>query len=112
MPARATLVPDQPADVIVYLVLDDFGDLGRAWRETDENDCDEATVIENLITGQYEKPVRIISFNTAEGWAHDVSEDMARAAIERARKTGREISRSGRTFVEWMTGEDVPADVS
>ena len=27
----ATLVPDQPADVTVYMVLDDFGKYDRAW---------------------------------------------------------------------------------
>ena len=49
MPNRATLVPDLPKDVMVYLVLDDFGKHGRAWRESDENDADERTVIENLL---------------------------------------------------------------
>ena len=86
MPNRATLVPDLPTDVTVYLVLDDFGRHGRAWRETDENQVDEATVIENLLEGQYEKPARIVAFNTAEGWSRDVTEDIARAAVEVARK--------------------------
>ena len=31
MPNRATLVPDLPKDVTVYLVLDEFGKYGRAW---------------------------------------------------------------------------------
>ena len=111
MPNRATLVPEQPSDVTVYLVLDDFGDHGRHWRETSENEIDEATVIDNLITGHYRSPARIIAFNTAEGWARDVSEDVARSAIQVAIKTGRTISPAAQEFYEWMTGEDVPADV-
>ena len=30
-----SIIPDD-ADRDIYLVLDDFGQLGRAWRETDE----------------------------------------------------------------------------
>jgi len=52
----------------VYLVLDDFGSLGRVWRETDEAGTNGATLVRNLLEGQYENPVRIVAFNTAEGW--------------------------------------------
>jgi len=61
----------------VYLVLDDFGSLGRVWRETDEAGTNGATLIRNLLDGQYENPVRIIAFNTAEGWSRDVTVDIA-----------------------------------
>ena len=61
----------------VYLVLEDFGPLGRAWRETDDGETDRATVIRDLLDGQYENPVRIVAFNTAEGWSRDVTEDIA-----------------------------------
>jgi hypothetical protein len=30
-----------------------------------------------LLDGQYESPVRIIAFNTAEGWSRDVTIDIA-----------------------------------
>jgi len=58
-------------------VLEDFGRLGRAWRETDEAATSRATLIRNLIDEQYEHPVRIIAFNTAEGWSRDVTVDIA-----------------------------------
>jgi hypothetical protein len=61
----------------VYLVLDDFGPLGRAWRETDEAGTNRATLVRNLLEGQYENQVRIIAFNTAEGWSRDVTLDIA-----------------------------------
>ncbi len=61
-----------------YIVLDDFGArLGRAWRETTEDAADRGTVIRNLIAGEYSHPIRIISFNTAEGWSRDVTMDIA-----------------------------------
>jgi hypothetical protein len=62
----------------VYLVLDDFGErLGRSWCETDEADADRATLIRHLLEGQYSSPVRIVAFNTAEGWSRDVTDDIA-----------------------------------
>jgi hypothetical protein len=64
-------------DQTVYLVLDDFGKQGRAWRESDAEATDLETVITDLLEGQYRNPVRVIGFNTAEGWSRDVSEDVA-----------------------------------
>jgi len=61
----------------IYLVLDDFGRLGRAWRETDERGANRATMIRNLLDDQYENPVRIVAFNIAEGWCRDVTVDIA-----------------------------------
>jgi hypothetical protein len=61
-----------------YLVLDDFGGrLGRAWRETDEEDTDRETLIRDLMADQYSHPARIVAFNTAEGWSRDVTVDIA-----------------------------------
>jgi hypothetical protein len=62
-------------DQDVYLVLDDFrGRIGSAWRETDAEAARLETVIAYLLDGQYSSPVRVIAFNTAEGWLRDVSE--------------------------------------
>jgi hypothetical protein len=48
-----SIVPDED----IYLVLDDFGpSLGRAWRETDEAGAGRATLVRNLLEGQYEDP--------------------------------------------------------
>ena len=76
MPRSPSIVPDDP-NRDVYLVLDDFGSLGRAWRETDEAGANRATLVRNLLDGQYEDPVRIIAFNTAQGWSRDVTVDIA-----------------------------------
>jgi hypothetical protein len=71
-----SIVPED-TDRDVYLVLEDFGPLGRVWRETDETESDRATLLQNMLEGQYEYPVRIVAFNTAKGWSRDVTEDIA-----------------------------------
>ena len=72
-PSLAPYGPDQDT----YIVLDDFGQIGRAWRETDEGATDRETLIRNLLSGEYSNPVRIVDFNTAEGWSRDVTADIA-----------------------------------
>jgi hypothetical protein len=76
--SRSPSIVPREADQDIYLVLDDFGAwLGRAWRETDEEDTDRETLIRDLMEGQYSHPVRIVAFNTAEGWSRDVTMDIA-----------------------------------
>jgi hypothetical protein len=78
----------QASDSTVYLVLDDFGELGRAYRETDAAQADPTTVVADLLSGQYRHPLHVLAFNTAEGWARDVSADIARQVLTRARCRG------------------------
>jgi hypothetical protein len=58
-------------------VVDDFGRQGRAYREADVETADLETVIVDLLSGQYSNPIRVVAFNTAEGWSQDVTEDIA-----------------------------------
>ena len=62
----------------IYLVLDDFGRMGCAWRETNVEDTDLEAVIDDLWEGQYSNPVCVIGFNLSEGWVRDVSEEIKR----------------------------------
>ena len=89
-----------PFDVTIYLVLNDFGRLGRAYVETDEAQADEATIVENILSGQYSQPLRVVAFNTAEGWARDVTEDIARAALSKAQSERRSIASLPQEFLE------------
>ena len=67
-----SIAPSPPDDIDIYMVLDDFGGrLGRVWRETDDEQTDRKTLIYDLMTGQYKNPVRVVVFNTAEGWSRD-----------------------------------------
>ena len=76
MRTAPSIVP-HGGDHDTYLVLDDFGQLGRCWRETDAYNADRQTLIRDLVEGQYKNPVRIVAFNTAEGWSRDVTVDIA-----------------------------------
>ena len=78
-------------DQTVYLVADDFGKNGSAWRETDCETADLETVIQDLLTGQYSNPSRVIAFNTAERWSEDVSEDVAHELRRRCDLQQRDI---------------------
>ena len=60
-----------------YIVLDDCGRSGRSWCEIDEHCTDRETLIRDLMSGQYNSPVRIVAFNTVEGWSRDVTVDIA-----------------------------------
>jgi hypothetical protein len=73
MRTAPSIVPDEDT----YLVLDDFGRLGCSWRETDADCADRATLIRDLVNGEYSHPVRIVAFNTAQGWSRDVTVDIA-----------------------------------
>ena len=98
------LVPD--FDVTVHIVLDDFGRIGRAYRETDEAKASLGDVIDDLLTGQFNNPLRVIAFNTAEGWSRDVSEDIAWELVRSVRKTQYKLAEATRDFVANHIGMD------
>jgi hypothetical protein len=95
-------------DVTVYIVLNDFGPLGRAYVETDEVEADEATVVEDIMSGQYSHPVRVVAFNTADGWARDVTEDIARAMLSKASTERHSIAIVAQEFLVRVLGVEVP----
>jgi hypothetical protein len=89
-PKAPSIVPNH--DHTVHLVLDDFGKIGRTYREVDVDHADQATVVENILSGEYEKPEKVVAFNTAEGWACDVSEEIAGLVQAQARAENRDLS--------------------
>jgi hypothetical protein len=106
---KIPLAPREP-DVTVYIVLNDFGQLGSAYVETDEAEADEATIVENILSGQYSHPVRVVALNTGEGWARDVTGDIARAVVIKARIEDRSIGTAGQEFLVRVLGVDAPTD--
>jgi hypothetical protein len=85
-----SIVPNDN-DETVYLVADDFRRLGRAWREADYETTDLETVIQDLLTGQNNNPIRVVAFNTAERWSEDVSEDVAHELRRRCNLQTRDL---------------------
>jgi hypothetical protein len=88
----------------VYLVAEDFGKLGRAWREADYEATDLETVIQDLLSGQYNNPIRVIAFNTDERWSEDVSEDVAHELRRRCDLQATDVPSSVQDFVERHEG--------
>jgi hypothetical protein len=96
--ARASLVPSLNEDV--HFVLCDFGRTGLAYVETDPAEADATTVVQNLLHGQYERPLRVLALNADEGWARDVSETMAAKVRDVAEHEGRELTSGTLAFIE------------
>jgi hypothetical protein len=92
------LAPKLTDDVTVYLVLNDFGPLGRAYVETDEANATEGDVVSNISSGHYSQPIQVVAFNIAEGWSRDVTEDIAQQLLERDASEN-DLSDSAKTFV-------------
>ena len=106
---QTPLAPGQlVSDVTVHVVLNDFGPLGRAYVETDEVDADVETIIEGILTGQYSHPLRVVAFNAAQGWARDVTEDVARAVFSRAIAEDRPIGKVAKEFLDRTLGTGEP----
>src|SRR3569833_4705868 len=94
-----------PTFAPVHLVLCDFGKHGTAYVET-EPVTTEATVVENILTGQYDRPLEVVAFSVDEGWARDVSEDIAGLVVERARAQQRSFGEGTRRFIERHQDEE------
>jgi hypothetical protein len=100
MRSSPSIVPADRLDRDIYLVLEDFGACaGCAWRETDEADTDLETILQNLLSGQYAYPVRIVSFNPVEGWSRDATSNVADALARRAADTDADISSALQDFI-------------
>ncbi len=98
MRTSPSIVP-HAADRDTYLVLDQFGRVGCCWRETDAEEADRETLIRDLVEGQYSHPVRIVAFNTTEGWSRDVTKDVADELRRRYVEFG-EVSESILEFLD------------
>jgi hypothetical protein len=91
-------------DHTVYLVLDDLGPNGRIWPEADFETTDLETVTVRLLTGQYKNPIRVVAFNTAEGWSRDVSSEVAHELRHRCDLQLRDVPFSLQDFVDRYEG--------
>jgi hypothetical protein len=91
-------------DATVYLVLDSFGAIGAAYRETDIERSDLETVVADLMAGEFNEPIRVVAFNTDEHWADDVSRQIAEEIRERCDLAGKPVPECILDFVEDHTG--------
>jgi hypothetical protein len=94
------------ADQTAYLVIDRFGGLGSVYRETEVERADIETIITDLMSGQFNDPIRIVAFNTLEHWSEDVSKDIAHEIQTRCDIEGEDVPESIRDFVDKYVGPD------
>jgi hypothetical protein len=94
------------ADQTVYLVVDRFGRHGSVYRETEVERTDLETIIADLMSGQFNDPVRVVAFNTLEHWSDDVSKTIALEIQTRSDIEGQDVPESIRDFVDKYTGPD------
>lgn len=52
-----------------------------------------------------------MAFNLAEGWARDVSENIAGLVAERARTQGRKLGEGARAFIEKHLDEELEPEL-
>ncbi|MFZ0100650.1 MAG: hypothetical protein WAL49_00015, partial [Pseudolabrys sp.] len=97
-------VEDSRAPKPMGFVNDEGIASGPIGSETGEDETDESTTIENILSGQYSHPLRVVAFNTTEGWSRDVTEDIARAVLDRAQKEDRPIGKGAQEFLEHALG--------
>jgi hypothetical protein len=101
MPRR---LPQPSDDVTLYLVLNDHGQFGIAYVETDPAEADRETIIRNFLSGQYSNALRVVAFNTAEGWSRDVSEDIAGEVMELAFDADVNLGEDTKRFIDRHVG--------
>jgi hypothetical protein len=90
----------------IYLVVDRFGGLGTAYRETDIERTDLETTITDLMSGQFGDPVLVVAFNTLEHSAQDISEDIALEIQSRCDVDGHDVPETLQNFVDSHAGPD------
>jgi len=96
---RITLVTPLFDEQAVYLVLDDLGKRGRVWRETDAARASERAIIDNILNGHYERPLRVVAFEADDGWVRDVTRDIAAKLLD-AGSQGRALGDRAWEFIE------------
>jgi hypothetical protein len=99
----ASLVPLYESND-VYFVLDELVTFGRVWRELSEEAANEQTVLELIANGEFHRPMRVIMFNTAEGWSRDETVAMGFKLLQMSHD-GHVLGEAARELVERTTGQ-------
>ena len=68
--------------------------------------ADLETVIQDLLAGEYKRPIRVVAFNTSERWSEDVSEDVAREIQRRCNLQLTDVPSHLQEFVDRHAAQD------
>jgi hypothetical protein len=75
------------------------------YRETAEEAADFNTVVDDLMAGLFNNPIRVIAFNVGEGWSRDVSDHVASELLKRVAKEDKPLGCAARRFVEFHSAK-------
>jgi hypothetical protein len=100
-----SIVPEDGGPI--HFVLCDFGSAGRAYVETDPNAANAATIVEDMLDGQFEQPLKVIAVNLAAARVEDVSAAIAQAVLDEAKRQDDTLSAGVRAFVEEQLGIEI-----
>jgi hypothetical protein len=88
----------------IYVVEHNPGIPGRVWAGVDSETTGFESVVMDLLTGQYTKPVRVVVFNVAGGWCRDASAEIAHELRRRCDQQLRDIPFFLEDFVDRYEG--------
>jgi len=94
----------------IHLIMCDFGKMGLAYVET-PSVMTEHDVVQGILRGEYDKPVEVVAFSSDEGWARNVSEDIAGLIVERARAAQHPLTAGAQAFVEKHLDEELEPEL-
>jgi hypothetical protein len=105
---QTSIVPS--TEHTTYLLMDEIGEFGNVWREMAEGEANEATIVRWIIEGQFSRPIRIVAFDTDDGWSHDMTRNIAAKLLD-LNQDGVALSATAREFVERVTGRSATVAV-
>ena len=105
---QTSIVPD--SENTTYLLLDETDHFGSVWREITPDDANEATIVQWIIEAQFNRPLKIVAFNSEDGWSRDVTQEIAVKLLD-LNQAGVALGAAAREFVERVTGQSATAIV-
>jgi len=106
---RSPIIVPYGADQTSYLVVDRLHAGGAVQPEAELERTDLATIIDDLMSGQFNDPVRVIAFNTLEHWASDVSAEVAAEIQTRCDIDGEPVPEHVADFVKCHAASVAPS---
>ena len=98
------------ADQTVYLVIDRSDGRGSVCCEIEIERTDLETIIADLMSGQFNDPIRVVAFNTLEHWSQDLSKDIALEIQTRCDIDGEGVPEHIQDFVGSCSGSGEALD--
>ena len=106
---QTSIVP--ASEHTTYLLLDEMiNQHASIWPEISADEASEATIVQRIIEGQFSRPIKVVAFNTEQGWSRDVTQEIATKLLD-LNRNGVALSAAAREFVERVMGQPATAIV-